>query len=45
MRSAGGFRTDIRDGLSVLRSTVFGLNGGVALEFAEERRVMVTRTR
>jgi len=38
MRSAGGFRTDIRDGLSVLRSAAFGLNGGVALELADERR-------
>jgi hypothetical protein len=39
MRSAGGFRTDIRDGLSVLRSAAFGLNGGAALELADERRV------
>ena len=45
MRSAGGFRTDIRDGLSVLRSAAFGLNGGVALELADERRVRLERLR
>jgi hypothetical protein len=43
MRSAGGFRTDIRDGLSVLRSAAFGLNGGVALKLADERRVRLER--
>ena len=35
MRSADGFRTDIRDGLSVLRSAAVDLNGGVG----GERRV------
>jgi mRNA-degrading endonuclease RelE of RelBE toxin-antitoxin system len=36
-------RADIRDGLSVLRSAAFGLNGGVALELADERRVRLER--
>src|SRR5687767_8506060 len=43
MRSAGGIRTDIRDGLSVLRSAAFDLNGGVALKLADERRVRLER--
>jgi hypothetical protein len=38
-----GFRTDIRDGLSVLRGAAFGLKGGVALELADERRVRLER--